>query len=246
MDHPGDVPRRYRYGANFIQSESDPDATTTSDDDESQEDEQQQPQTTDNRKKTSAELSYHKVQYEKMMEQAAKRYGEEEGYWREKYEWKSPAGVHESLDDFVGRLLDENEMGMREWIRKMRNRARGAPVGLASKRGGGSSPSIQLPPDGHTATDPAGLNVGVGGGGGSPLSSFFGGSFQKWADLLQEESSDVVLPNGAHFENQSCDVSGWMEDYRKFHEEVVSGEREPRLITYICEQGMNCGGLGDR
>lgn len=35
-------------------------------------------------------------------------------------------------------------------------------------------------------------------------------------------------------------------DYHLRLDKMLAGTRAPKFISYICEQGINCGGLGDR
>ncbi|GAA5865484.1 hypothetical protein JCM1840_001413 [Sporobolomyces johnsonii] len=63
------------------------------------------------------------------------------------------------------------------------------------------------------------------------------GSLDKYADLL-------VQAEAGHA--GKCQGSTWLMDYEKMHAEMLSGARDPKFISYHCERGMNCGGLGDR
>ncbi|GAA5964927.1 hypothetical protein JCM21900_000022 [Sporobolomyces salmonicolor] len=63
------------------------------------------------------------------------------------------------------------------------------------------------------------------------------GSLDKYADLL-------VQAEAGHA--GKCQSSTWLTDYEKMHAEMLSGARDPKFISYHCERGMNCGGLGDR
>lgn len=165
-------------------------------------------------------------QSEKYVSEAVADYKKEEGFWKNEYSWRSP-GVDSSLQAWMDGLDDE-ERSLREWIQMMRvGRGVGQKVGLSSSRRGAESAGIEqaplLPP---------------------PTSAHSRGSSQKYADLIREESSDVVLSNGHHVSKENCDVSGWMDSYRDMHMEIVKGEREPKLLTFLCEE--NCGGLSDR
>ncbi|GAA6050866.1 hypothetical protein JCM3770_005746 [Rhodotorula araucariae] len=67
--------------------------------------------------------------------------------------------------------------------------------------------------------------------------TFDGGSRDKWAEL-------AVQAQEGHA--GKCRGSKWLGDYEKLHTEMLAGKREPKFISYHCEQGINCGGLGDR
>ncbi|BGP43573.1 hypothetical protein JCM10449v2_007614 [Rhodotorula kratochvilovae] len=67
--------------------------------------------------------------------------------------------------------------------------------------------------------------------------TFEGGSRDKWAEL-------VVQAQEGHA--GKCRGAKWLGDYEKMHAEMLEGKREPKFISYHCEQGINCGGLGDR
>lgn len=74
------------------------------------------------------------------------------------------------------------------------------------------------------------------------LTNFSLGSLTKWVDLVSEESAIV---NG-HSPQCGAGASTWMREYAEMHRLVSTGEGHGRFLTYVCENGMNCGGLGDR
>ncbi|GAA5956643.1 hypothetical protein JCM8115_000634 [Rhodotorula mucilaginosa] len=71
----------------------------------------------------------------------------------------------------------------------------------------------------------------------APMPVFDRGDRIKWTDLATQAESGHA---------GKCQGSTWQEDYRKMHAEMLDGKRDPHFISYHCEQGMNCGGLGDR
>lgn len=74
------------------------------------------------------------------------------------------------------------------------------------------------------------------------------GSATKWAELLAEE---VSLANG-HPPQCTASAKAWFDDYAAKHGQIVAaaargqGFGRSKFITYICQAGINCGGLGDR
>ncbi|GAA6004518.1 uncharacterized protein JCM10292_005652 [Rhodotorula paludigena] len=97
----------------------------------------------------------------------------------------------------------------------------------------------------HLHMLPTGHGVGLGqeSGPSSELASlgeppvFDRGNREKWSDL-------IVQAQEGHA--GKCRGGKWLEDYQKMHAEMLDGTREPKFISYHCETGINCGGLGDR
>ncbi|GAA5985607.1 hypothetical protein JCM10908_007039 [Rhodotorula pacifica] len=70
-----------------------------------------------------------------------------------------------------------------------------------------------------------------------PLPVFDRGARQKWTDLAAQAETGHA---------GKCEGSTWLDEYQKMHAEMLEGKRDPHFISYHCEQGINCGGLGDR
>ncbi|BGP58239.1 hypothetical protein JCM8202_002810 [Rhodotorula sphaerocarpa] len=71
----------------------------------------------------------------------------------------------------------------------------------------------------------------------APLPAFDRGSRTKWTDLSTQAEQGHA---------GKCQGSTWLQDYATMHAKMLAGKQEPKFISYHCEQGMNCGGLGDR
>ncbi|GAA5868445.1 hypothetical protein JCM3774_005382 [Rhodotorula dairenensis] len=192
----GALPRRYRYGANFIITADDTEAQTTV--------------TSAERTNGRTKMPMQK-QLERLYETGRKKYVSEESDWRA-FEWTAPP-PHSSLARFVGKLKPE-ELQLRRWIQTLHKQPTARGVGLGARH------------EQQDAVAPLG-----------PLPVFDRGDRVKWTDLAAQAEIGHA---------GKCHGSTWLDDYRKLHAEMLSGKREPRFISYHCEQGMNCGGLGDR
>ncbi|KPV73391.1 uncharacterized protein RHOBADRAFT_45968 [Rhodotorula graminis WP1] len=95
----------------------------------------------------------------------------------------------------------------------------------------------------HLHKLPVGHGVGLGAGAPHELAplgdvpTFDRGSRDKWAALVVESQEGHA---------GKCQGSNWLEKYETMHAEMLEGKRDPKFISYHCEQGINCGGLGDR
>ncbi|GAA5904303.1 hypothetical protein JCM8208_006830 [Rhodotorula glutinis] len=95
----------------------------------------------------------------------------------------------------------------------------------------------------HLHKLPTGHGVGLGAGAPHELAplgdvpTFDRGSRDKWAALVVESQEGHA---------GKCQGSNWLEKYETMHAEMLEGKRDPKFISYHCEQGINCGGLGDR
>ncbi|BGP35475.1 hypothetical protein JCM10296v2_007313 [Rhodotorula toruloides] len=157
-----------------------------------------------------------KKQLKKMFDNGKKRYLEEADDWRS-YEWKAPP-AHASLQRFVDRLKAD-ERALRDWIKRVHASPPSQPIGLAAPLDATFTPA---------STDLALV-------GEPPI--FDRGNRDKWTDL-------VLQAQDGHA--GKCKGAKWLGDYQKMHAEMLAGKREPKFISYHCETGMNCGGLGDR
>ncbi|GAA6013116.1 hypothetical protein JCM10207_006177 [Rhodosporidiobolus poonsookiae] len=132
------------------------------------------------------------------------------------FQWRAPE-PHESLKRMVAALTPD-ELALRDWIKQLHHQPPAGGLGLGSSS---SSPSFPPAP----ALDLA------------PIPSFDAGNLDKYASLIVQAESGHA---------GKCEGATWLDSYAKMHREMLSGEREPRFISYHCEQGINCGGLGDR
>ncbi|GAA5845246.1 hypothetical protein JCM9279_004815 [Rhodotorula babjevae] len=95
----------------------------------------------------------------------------------------------------------------------------------------------------HLHKLPAGHGVGLGAGAPHDLGplgevpTFDRGSRDKWTALVVESHEGHA---------GKCQGSNWLDKYESMHAEMLEGKRDPKFISYHCEQGINCGGLGDR
>ncbi|TKA54460.1 hypothetical protein B0A53_03153 [Rhodotorula sp. CCFEE 5036] len=214
----GAPPRRYRYGANFVIAEDDTEAQITVKD----------PERTNGVIRVPSQK-----QLERIHEIGRKRYLAEEADWRA-YEWQAPP-PHSSLIRFADKLTSE-ELELRKWIQLLQKRPTSRGVGLGARENDDASSALTL----------------------APMPVFDRGDRIKWTDLATQAESGHA---------GKCQGSTWQEDYRKMHAEMLDGKRDPHFISYHCkrylwydlqeleltfklhstgEQGMNCGGLGDR
>ncbi|BGP73909.1 hypothetical protein NBRC10513v2_007328 [Rhodotorula toruloides] len=157
-----------------------------------------------------------KKQLKKMFDNGKKRYLEEADDWRA-YEWKAPP-AHASLQRFVDRLKAD-ERALRDWIKRVHASPPSQPVGLAA------------PVD--ALFTPASTDLALVGE--PPI--FDRGNRDKWTDLVLQAQEGHA---------GKCKGAKWLDEYQKMHAEMLAGKREPKFISYHCETGMNCGGLGDR
>lgn len=67
---------------------------------------------------------------------------------------------------------------------------------------------------------------------------FVSGSKAKYVDLVEEWKTGRPV--------EACDKGTWEESYAALHAGMLSGEREPWLMEYVCEVGGWCGGFADR
>ncbi|GAA5972821.1 hypothetical protein JCM11641_003958 [Rhodosporidiobolus odoratus] len=154
---------------------------------------------------------------QKMFAAGKKQYEEGMEGWRS-FEWHAPA-AHSSLERFVSKL-EPDELALRSWIRRLHLQPKSSGVGLGSTSP--SSPFLPAKADLSLVID---------------APSFDRGSLDKYAELL------VQAENG---HAGKCAGATWLDKYQKMHAEMLAGKREPKFISYSCEQGINCGGLGDR
>ncbi|GAA5892813.1 hypothetical protein JCM6882_000586 [Rhodosporidiobolus microsporus] len=159
-----------------------------------------------------------KGKLKRLFNEGKRKYEEEEEGWRS-FEWKAPK-PHQSLRKFLQKL-DPDELALRTWIKRLHLQPPASGVGLGATPP--SSPFLPAP-----ATDLALV---------SDAPSFPRGDLDKYAELLLQAEAGHA---------GKCQGAAWLGNYEKMHAEILSGEREPKFISYHCEQGMNCGGLGDR
>ncbi|GAA6039174.1 hypothetical protein JCM8097_000453 [Rhodosporidiobolus ruineniae] len=165
-----------------------------------------------------------KAKLARVFEQGRKKYESEADGWRS-YEWVAPP-PHESLLRFLDKL-EPDELALRDWIKRLHHQPSSASIGLSSSTppsssSGGLTPFPPLTPDlSLVASAP----------------SCARGDLTKYADLLLQAEAGHA---------GKCQGATWLEDYRRMHEEMLDGRRAPKFISYHCEQGINCGGLGDR
>ncbi|GAA5865572.1 hypothetical protein JCM8547_007653 [Rhodosporidiobolus lusitaniae] len=160
-----------------------------------------------------------KKKLERIFREGKERYEEEEEGWRE-WEWEAPE-PHVSLKRFVAKL-EPDELALRAWIKRLHHEPVSGGVGLGS-----SSSTSPFPPS--SSSDELAL--------ASSVPDFDRGSLEKYADLLLQAEAG---------HSGKCQWSTWLAEYQRMHAEMLAGERKPKFISYHCEQGVNCGGLGDR
>ncbi|KAL8290250.1 hypothetical protein RQP46_003189 [Phenoliferia psychrophenolica] len=107
------VPRRYRYGANFQ-----PAAQTKATKDSNSQDTSSKDEENDNAMVSEVPTE---EQLAAIFAAEKTRYDEEEPFWRS-FVWTAPR-VHETLDNFLAKL-DTDELALRDWIREMRTQPR--------------------------------------------------------------------------------------------------------------------------
>ncbi|GAA6060365.1 hypothetical protein JCM10212_004549 [Sporobolomyces blumeae] len=154
----------------------------------------------------------------RLFKENKRTYEEEEEGWRN-FEWTAPA-ADPSLDKLVSKL-DADDLALRDWVRRLHSLPSASGVGL-----GASSPSETMASSPSTSLALA-----------AAVPGFKRGNLDKYAQLVVEAKQG--------FEGK-CQSSTWLDSYQKMHAEMLSGKREPKFISYHCEKGMNCGGLGDR
>ncbi|KAK4699079.1 hypothetical protein P7C70_g7187, partial [Phenoliferia sp. Uapishka_3] len=288
------VPRRYRYGANFQPS------TTKSKDSASNPVDPSSDEENDNAKVSTIPTE---AQLAVIFESERERYHEEESFWRS-FSWKAPP-VHRTLSKFISKL-DPEELRLRDWIRDMRTQprpeARNLGLSAMGPTGPGEAASSQQAVEDADADDgddsPVVIEVEIiDADVGDPQvgdpqlayepeveaapaevarhrllqrrlsadddsasaklrararvdrkpssaklreltpSDFVGGNLVKWGALMTESKEEL---------GGTCEGANWLYEYQQLHDEMRSGERTPKFISYHCERGMNCGGLGDR
>ncbi|GAA5951540.1 hypothetical protein JCM3765_005964 [Sporobolomyces pararoseus] len=209
--------RRYLYGANFIPSSSDTSKTKAIDGSVvAVEVEVEDPEYTNKKVKVPS-----KKTLERLFKENKKTYENEEQSWRE-FEWKAPE-ADQSLRKFIEKLSPE-ELSLRSWIQQLYSLPSASGVGLSSSS---STPFTPL-------TSSLSLSTSLL----PTIPSFNGlGNHKKYDEL--------ILQAREGFEGK-CQGSKWLDSYGKMHKEMLEGKRDPKFISYHCEKGMNCGGLGDR
>ncbi|ORY88458.1 hypothetical protein BCR35DRAFT_301596 [Leucosporidium creatinivorum] len=216
--------RRHKYGANFQPAagetvEGAAESTKEGvqvDAVDDDDDDDQEEEEENSNRKTGSMPSQELLK--RWFEEDQEKYEQEADDWRD-FEWEVPE-PHESLDRAI-LTLDEDELALLSYIRSVQLLPVASGVGLAS-----SSPSTT-----PEMLSPSEL-------GEMPLLEEGRGDESKWDQLRIEAKGEIG--------QGKCAGNTWLEEYRRMHEEMLSGEREPKFISYHCERGMNCGGLGDR
>lgn len=157
--------------------------------------------------------------------QIVNEWSEEDVHWRA-YSWTAP-DIDESLKRML-RNLSSDDTWTRNWLLETRPVTSSAVgVGL-----GAASPPLNIRPASPMPTHKRLPRSREGPG------NFAGGSYAKYAELLEEWQTGK--------QTQVCEGGKWQDDYTKMHDEMLKGDREPKLLEYICPVGQNCGGLTDR
>ncbi|GAA5820905.1 hypothetical protein JCM11251_001870 [Rhodosporidiobolus azoricus] len=159
-----------------------------------------------------------KGKLKRLFNEGRAKYLAEEEEWRN-FEWVAPK-PHKSLRKFIQKL-DSDELSLRNWIKRLHHQPSASGIGL-----GAASPSSPYLPSPSIDVSPV-----------SPANAFARGSREKYAELLSQAEAGHA---------GKCQGAKWLGNYEKMHAEMLAGEREPKFISYHCEQGINCGGLGDR
>ncbi|BGP20168.1 hypothetical protein JCM10213v2_008303 [Rhodosporidiobolus nylandii] len=157
----------------------------------------------------------------RLFREGREKYLEEAPGWRE-YEWTAPP-PHESLERVVAKLSPD-ERYLRDWIQRLHTLPAAGGIGL------GQSAALPFPPSSASGNQDNLALVHA-------APAFSRGSMQKYAELLRQ----AELGHAG-----KCEGATWLSKYEGKHREMLAGEREPKFISYSCEQGINCGGLGDR
>ncbi|GAA5988756.1 hypothetical protein JCM5350_002927 [Sporobolomyces pararoseus] len=210
--------RRYLYGANFVPSSSD--ASTVKAIDGAvvpAEVEVEDPEYTNKKVKVPS-----KKTLERLFKENKKVYEQEEQSWRQ-FEWKAPE-VDQSLKRFIAKLSPE-ELSLRSWIQQLYSLPSASGVGL------GSSSSNSFNPSTSSLTS---------------LSSSLLPTIPGYSGLGNREKYDELISQAREGFEGKCRGGKWLDSYGKMHREMLEGKRDPKFISYHCEKGMNCGGLGDR
>ncbi|SCV74618.1 BQ2448_7647 [Microbotryum intermedium] len=149
----------------------------------------------------------------------------EEEQWLRKWRWDSPA-VHESLQDRLDQMTPD-EVKIRDWTRILRLKTRtGTGIGL-----GADDPPRPISSGDEDEqwrrrwTAQNGIR-------------YYGGSWQKFSQLLEEAMTGQAYG--------SCPKYEWEDEYTKLHEEIMTGQRDTRIMEIACPAGSVCGGLADR
>ncbi|GAA5906008.1 uncharacterized protein JCM6883_002523 [Sporobolomyces salmoneus] len=215
--------RRYLYGANFIPSSSDEQHQLGSGESAAVVEIEVEDPEYSNKKKIKVPS---KKTLERLYQENKKTYEEEEQGWRD-FEWKAPE-VDESLTRFIEYLSPE-ELSLRTWIQQFHSLPVASGVGLGSSSSS-SSLSTSFP-----SLDAA-----------ASLSSALVASIPHFNGEGNQEKYDSLISQAREGFEGKCRGSNWLESYQKMHKEMLEGKRDPKFISYHCEKGMNCGGLGDR
>ncbi|GAA5857700.1 hypothetical protein JCM8547_004335 [Rhodosporidiobolus lusitaniae] len=142
------------------------------------------------------------------------------------YRWITPP-VHASLKAFVD-FLPPAQRKTREWLARTRAVSlAGTGIGL-----GADDPPRKIQPGEagrkHREDPVEGEGPGL----------FFGGSRRKYLDLVQEWKTGRPV--------EACEKGRWEDEYKRMHDEMMSGEREPWLLEFVCHKDGVCGGIADR
>ncbi|GAA5831174.1 hypothetical protein JCM11251_007783 [Rhodosporidiobolus azoricus] len=142
------------------------------------------------------------------------------------YTWETPE-VHASLRRHVDALTPSRRR-VYDWLYDTRVVSQGGtPIGL-----GASDPPQEIRPG---AAAPIHLSEPREGEGPGLFSS---GSKNKYNELVQEWKTGMPFT--------MCDKGTWEEDYAQLHAEMMTGEKEPWILEYVCHEGGWCGGFADR
>ncbi|SCZ98362.1 BZ3500_MvSof-1268-A1-R1_Chr3-2g06320 [Microbotryum saponariae] len=149
----------------------------------------------------------------------------EEEQWLRNWKWDSPA-VHESLQVRLDQMTPSEEH-LRDWTRTLRLKTRaGTGIGL-----GADDPPRPISSGDEDEewrrqwTSQNGIK-------------YYGGSWPKFSQLLEEAMTGQSYG--------SCPKFDWEEEYAKLHEEVMTRQRDTRIMEIACSAGSVCGGLADR
>ncbi|GAA5929823.1 uncharacterized protein JCM15063_004633 [Sporobolomyces koalae] len=157
---------------------------------------------------------------ERLFRENKKAYEDQIPSWRD-FEWQAPKADH-SLDEFVAHLNPE-ELALRTWIQQLHTLPIASGVGL-----GAISPALSFNPPSISAISSS-----------LPAAPRFSG-------IGDRDKYDQLITQATEGYEGKCKSSTWLSGYQKMHGEMLDGSREPKFISYHCEKGMNCGGLGDR
>ncbi|BGP13161.1 hypothetical protein JCM10213_000261 [Rhodosporidiobolus nylandii] len=141
------------------------------------------------------------------------------------YTWATPP-VHSSLQQIVDSLTPAQRR-TREWLASAR---------VQSEGGTGIGLGAADPPRAIKGGQARAHRYAPGQGEGPGL--YTSGSRAKYYDLVHEWTTGRQA--------EACEHNQWEANYTRMHKEMISGEREPWVLEFVCHEGGFCGGYADR